>query len=57
MCDFQYYLLMQPKVRPIDGDSLIRDIKLKMEKMVQKRVDAVRVNIHLIFASFLSPVT
>ena len=42
-CLFQYYLLTQPRVRATNGSRLIHDIKLKMEKMIQKRVEAVRV--------------
>jgi len=49
LCMFQYYLLMQPQVRKVDGRKLINDIKVKMEKMIQKRVDAVRVSLQLLF--------
>ena len=59
LCEFQYYLLMQPRVRPVDGNKLVNDIKVKMEKMIQKRVEAVRVSfqlalLFLFFLSFLS---
>jgi len=46
-CAFQYYLLMQPDVKPVNGDKLIDDIKIKMERMIQKRVEAVRVILQL----------
>jgi len=49
LCIFQYYLLMQPQVRKVDGRRLINDIKVKIEKMIQKRVDAVRVSLQLLF--------
>ena len=41
----QYYLLMQPQVRAVDRDKLINDVKSKMERMIEKRVDAVRVRV------------
>jgi len=38
---------MQPDVKPVNGDKLIDDIKIKMERMIQKRVEAVRVILQL----------
>jgi len=45
VCVLQYYLLMQPQVRPVDRDNLLNDVKTKMERMIQKRVEAVRVRV------------
>jgi len=36
---------MQPQVRPVDRDNLLNDVKTKMERMIQKRVEAVRVRV------------
>jgi len=35
---------MDPKVQHIDGKQLVNDVKLSIEKMLQKKVMAVRVN-------------
>jgi len=44
---------MQPQVRPVDGNKLINEIKLKMESMIEKRVEAVRVSFQLVFLPFV----
>lgn len=36
------YLLMDPKVRPIDGLSLVKEMKEKMEKMLNRKIQAIQ---------------
>jgi len=57
LCELQYYLLQQPQVRPVDGTTLINDVKRKMERMIQKRVDAVRVSFgYFLFLCLCPPI-